>query len=155
MVFERNPGKWLGEASGRMLGDLCLRYNNRAEWGATAAPPHRSIGCKLPPVLLTCRCQEPESHPGLRCCAGVHVPCGLPRLLTLTWCTHRKRGCCPEGPLSPYLGPVFSGQRPRRGRCSESDCLWPPEKPWAPVGPVGQVRSNTLFPLVPIKGLQL
>ena len=43
-----------------MLGDLCLRCNNRPERGAAAAPPHWSFGCKLPPMLLMCRCQGPE-----------------------------------------------------------------------------------------------
>ena len=66
-----------------------------------------------------------------------------------SWAVALKSLC----PLTSALS--FLGRGPTEGVAVSQIASDPPEKPWAPVGPVGQVRSDTLFPLVPMKGLHL
>lgn len=97
-----------------MLGDLCLRCNNRPERGAAAAPPHGSIGCKLPPVLLMCRCQEPEvildSFAVLVYMFPAASPPSHPHLMK-----PREADCCPEGPLTLTSALSFLRRGPTGG----------------------------------------
>lgn len=97
-----------------MLGDLCLRCNNRPERRAAAAPPHGSIGCKLPPVLLMCRCQEPEvildSFAVLVYMFPAASPPSHPHLMK-----PREADCCPEGPLTLTSALSFLRRGPTGG----------------------------------------
>lgn len=125
-----------------MLGDLCLRYN-RAGSGEQQLPRSpESIGCKLPPVLLTCRCQEPESHPGLRCCAGVHVPAAFPpshpHLMHPGSGAAALKGLCP---LTSALS--FLGRGPAEGVAGVISSLTPREA----LGTCGTCGSGQVHPV--------
>jgi hypothetical protein len=85
--------------------------------GLCNIPPGPTFG--LCPQGTTCTPTEPGSSPTSACaCVGEEIPCGDPRLSSITHCNFCKWGTCPPG--------MTCGGVPKDGACGY-DCACVPE----------------------------